>query len=308
MKRLGYVLMALVLAIGLGGCELETKMDSSSVPDGLKVPNEKWLQASFYEMELAHEKGLMAARPEKPSEYLAPVPGNTSEKDGYFDTHYSQRYAYYRKAMEVYLLQTLRLDVYDKQVEDSGLSFIPMPESKRGEYQRLSVLELNHLYIQNSPHIERLGAKDIALLNRLYDENGQSGVVTQEALDLVARTYPELIRQYDALTEAPFPDGSLTRQDTISAWDPNSLVVVFLVPDRFDENGNSIPDDIPLMHQREDWLVAELPKMRKQMMEQVDVPVTLVTCKSYSHWDIVFDNEIRRGLRAYQPSPNRPAY
>ena len=283
----------------------KTELDLSSVPEGLKAPDEQRLSAWYYEMEVAYEKGLMTTKPEPPPERPAPAPGSEPAKDGYFDQRYCQRYAYYRKAMEVYLLTTLRLDVYDKQVEDSGLSFTPMPEGKKGEYQRLSVLQLDHLYIYNSPHIERLSEEDIAILERLYEESGHTGEVTQEALDFVARTYPELIRQYNPTIKAPYYDGSLL-VDGARVWNPDSLVIVFLAPYRSDASGNSIPEDIPLMYQREDWLVAKLPKMRQQMLERVDVSVTLVTSDSYDHWDITFDDEIRRGLSLYAPNPNRP--
>ena len=298
--------LSVALTVSLAACGVKTEPDLSSVPGGLSVPGEQGLPAWYYELTLAYDKGLMATRPEPPLERPAPAPGSDSEPDGYFDAYYCERYAYYRKAMEAYLLATLRLDVYDKQVEDSGLSFIPMPEGKKGEYQRLSVLQLDHLYIYNSPHIERLSEEDIAILERLYEKNGQTGEVTQEALDFAARTYPELIRQYNALTQAPFPEGSQIMQDGISVWDSDSLVVVFLAPYRSDEIGNSIPEDIPLMYQREDWLVAKLPKVRLQMMEKVDMPVTLVTSSSYDHWDITFNDKIWSGLSLYTPDSNRP--
>ena len=160
---------------------METEVDLSSVPDGLNVPGEQGLPAWYSEMELAYEKGLMATKPELPSGRPTAT-GSKPARDGYFDQRYCERYAYYRKAMEVYLLKTLRLDVYDKQIKDSGLSFIPMPDGKKGEYQRLSVLQLSHIFIYSSPHIERLSTEDVAILERLYLENGQTGTVPQEAL------------------------------------------------------------------------------------------------------------------------------
>jgi hypothetical protein len=287
---------------------METELDLSSVPDGLSIPGGQGLPAWYPEMELAYEKGLMATKPEPPPERTAPAPGDRPEPDGYFDQRYRERYAYYRKAMEVYLLQTLRLDVYDRQVEDSGLSFIPMTGHKIGEHQRRSVLELDHIFIQSSPHIERLGAEDIALLELLYQENGQSGTITQEALDLVERTYAELIRIYDIAAMAPYPENTRLIASSGTGWNPDSLVIVFVAPNRSDEGGNSIPEDIPLMYQREDWLVAELPKIRKQMMERVDVPVTLIVSKLPDSWAITFDEHVWQGASYYKPNPNRPAY
>ena len=288
---------------------METELDLSSVPEGLSVPGEHGLGAWYPEMELAYEKGLMATKPEPPPERPAPVPGNDPEPDGYFDQRYCERYAYYRKAMEAYLLSTLRLDVYDKQMEDSGLSFIPMPEPKKGKYQKLSVLQLDHLYIYNSPHIERLSEEDVAILERLYEENGQTGEVTQEALDFVERTYAKLIIDLDPLTGEPYPDNVfLIQSGDGTSWDPDSLVIVFLAPYRYDESGNYMPDEGELIYQREDWLVAKLPRMRLQMMERVDMPVTLVTCERRDYWDITFNDKIWSGPSPYQPNPNRPKY
>jgi hypothetical protein len=326
-KAAAYAMLSVFISLSLGGCVMQaeanpivpkpdmtdtglglilTEPDLGSVPPGLNIPGEQELPASYSEMVMAYGKGLMDVLPpwKQPP---PPLIGGPPVSEGYFDQRYCERYAYYRKAMELYLLKTLRLDVYDRQVEESGLLFIPVPEDKKGEYQRRSVLGLDHVYIQSSPHIERLSTEDIALLNRLYDENGQSGTVTQEALALVERTYAELIIDLDPTTGAPFPDGVLLMKGGDgTVWNPNSLVVVFLAPYRYDEVGNTAPGDVELSYQREDWLVARLPKIRLQMMEKVGVPVTLVTCKMKDSWDLIFDDQIRRGPSLYAPNPNRP--
>ena len=314
-KAVAYTLCSLALTVSLGGCYMHmepdfmsAELDLSSVPEGLSVPGEQGLEAWYYELELAYEKGLMESLPERSQEIKgSDIPGGKPIMDGYFDAYYCQLYAYYRKAMEAYLLTTLRLDAYDKQVEDSGLYFIPVRDVSKGESHRLSVLRLDHLYIHNSPHIERLSEEDVAILKRLYDENGQAGTITQEALDLVARTYPELIRMYSQVTQAPYGTEYVIKSSG-TMWNPDSLVIVFLAPYRSDENGNSISEDIPLMYQREDWLVAKLPKIRLQMLERVDVPVTLAASNSGNLWDITFDDKIWDGPVPYQPNPNRPKY
>ena len=48
------MLLVLVTAISMGGCEMETELDLSSVPDGLNVPGEQGLPAWYSEMELAY--------------------------------------------------------------------------------------------------------------------------------------------------------------------------------------------------------------------------------------------------------------
>jgi hypothetical protein len=285
---------------------MDTELDLSSVPDGLNVPGEQGLPAWYPEMELAYEKGLMATKPDPSLERPTLAPGSRHEPDGYFDERYCQRYAYYRKAMEVYLLKTLRLDIYDKQVEDSGLSFIPIPKVSQGEHQRRSALELDHIFIYSSPHIERLSAEDVAILERIYQENGQTGAITQEALDFVERTYAELIRTYDIATMAPYPEGTRLSYEGIPC-SSDTLAIVFVAPYRSDGSGNSIPEDIPLMYQREDWLVANLPEMRQQMTNKVDVPVTLATSRSGDLWYLVFDEQFKNGTGSFLKSPNSPA-
>ena len=292
---------------GMGGPEpdLGTELDLSSVPDGLKVPGENGLPGCYYELRTAHEKGLMASMVPY---YISPTQpiGGSATMDGYFDERYCQRYAYYRKAMEVYLLELLRLDAYDKMMEDSGLCFVPMPEDKKGEHQKRAVLGLEHLFVLNSPHIERLSLDDIALLERLYQENGSTGEITQEALDFVARTYSELIRKYSGATQAPHPKGTRLIESSGVGWDADSLVIVFLAPYRYGEDGDYMPDEGELIYQREDWLVAELPKMRRQMIEKVDVPVTLVTCDLGDSWYITVDDKVRLGVDEYRRNPRWP--
>jgi hypothetical protein len=296
-----------MLSMGLGGCTMQTETDFSSVPDGLNIPGDQGLPAWYYEMEMAYEKGLMATKPEPPPKIKEPdAPGSAPTMDGYFDQRYREHYAYYRKAMEVYLLKTLRLDVYDKQVEDSGLSFVPIPEISKGQRQRLSVLKLNHIFIYNIPHIERLSTEDIAILERLYRENGQSGTIGQDALDFVERTYAQLIKEYSPLTREPYPKGSRLI-DGGTGWNPDSLAIVFAAPYRYDESGNYISDESELIYKREDWLVAELPKMRQQMMERVDVPVTLATSRSGDLWYLVFDEQSKNGAGSFLKRPNSPA-
>jgi len=185
---------ALILSF-CGGCATKPVVNMGIVKEGLAVPGSYSELGYHPNLQLATERGLVL----EPLDYThydyissddipdggfsQPVPfiiGVTEEKtiqvpDEYFFT----LQAYYRKSFEVYLLTTLRLDLIEKEIEDSGLGFRQMDYKEMSLLERLSNLNLKHLYICVPMRIEQLSQQDADELKRLYAENGPE--ITEEA-------------------------------------------------------------------------------------------------------------------------------
>jgi len=226
--------------------------DLSLVYDGLKVTGNPLID--YYD--LARDKGLMG-------------PQDTS-----FDEHHLELLAYYRKAFEQYMLVTLRLDTIDQGIEESGLGFAPWWDEKMtlyamSTYDQDTMLSLRHLFLRSPIHLERLSTDDLATLEALYAENGST--VTQEALDFVARTYPELIRVF--VFGRPVKEGiyvSLGPGGGACA-DPDSLVIAFT-----DDDHNEGDDESDDWQARYSYLKECLPSLQEELSKKLSVPVTLI--------------------------------
>jgi len=216
----------------------------------------------------------------KVSAYVFPDSIPDAQDRGFFDPgttrlsqHYLELSAYYRKAFEQYMLVTLRLDSIDQSIEGSGLGFAPWWDEKitlyaMSQYEKDTMLSLRHLYVKSPIHIERLNDGDLATLEGLYAENGPA--VTQDALDFVARTYPELIRIY--MGDIPIEEGAYANIDPGGACvNPDSLMIAFT-----DDDHNKGDEDSDNWKARYGYLKEYLPELQKELSEKLSVPVTLL--------------------------------
>jgi hypothetical protein len=220
----------------------------------------------------AQEKGLGTAVDESELTYDLehPYVDRRIYTTGSYSENYMETQAYYRKALEYYLLETLRLDIYEDEMEASGLDFWPASEDSMAFSKKYSNLNLIHLYLFNNLYIEQMSSEDIALLEDLYQTNGT--VITPEALELVKRTHPEVIQILDSDGNA-YPDNTypLITPSGVSV-DPRSLIIAFNDPFHYDENGSRI---LTNQQERSDYLLERLPKIRAEIAQKVGVPVTL---------------------------------
>jgi len=219
----------------------------------------------------------------KVSAYVFPDSIPDAQDRGFFDPgttrlsqHYLELSAYYRKAFEQYMLIELRLDAIDQRIEGSGLGFMSwssneMSLSGMNLYEQSTMLSLRHLYIKSAIHIERLSDGDLATLEGLYAENGST--VTQDALDFVARTYPELIKLF--IGGKPVKEGGYVLIDPGGACvNPDSLMIAFTNNETFDENGMSVKGD--KWPERFTYLKGYLPGLQEELSKELTVPVSLL--------------------------------
>jgi len=307
MKRLLPLIITIVLTVSLlGGCAMKPAVDTSLIKDDLLVPSEYLESGYFPDMQAALEKGLVLEpvdftyiadisgdppplgwdHTQMPGESpLLPREGFTEERilqvpDEYFYT----LQAYYRKAFEVYLLQTTRLDLIEKEIEEAGLDFRQVRYEKMSRLERLSNLDLKHMYICIPMRIEQLSQADADELKRLYAENGSE--ITKEALEFVKRTYPTVIR------EAVFDGVSYPLQTASGiSWNPESLVISFTMPRVYDEEGNPA-EDKTAPGEREQFLLEKLPLYWKEMQGLLDAPLTFVVERQGGSYLYTITNEV----------------
>jgi hypothetical protein len=246
-----------MLALVLGGC-MKPLDTGEYLYENLKVPTfEEYKEASWglgtsenYFL-LAEQKGL-----------------GGSER---YSERYMELQAYYRKALEVHLLEVLRLDLYEEEFATSKLDFIPEPETRISYYQRYSMLKLDHLYLRNDLYIEHLSTEDIALLEALHAQNGTE--VTPEAIELAKRTYPEVIWPYDPNDEPYSADANLVFEPYGVSAPPNALMIAFCSPAHFTEEGNL---DFTGADERAEFLLKRLPEIKAEMEAKLPVPVAVL--------------------------------
>jgi len=271
---------------------MNSSVDMSLVKDGLVIPSEYLESGNLPDMQAAIEKGLVLESVYYT--YIADAPGVEptpgwnhnllpGERDSYLhkdltveatiqvpDQHYYTLQAYYLKAFEVYLLKTLRLDLIEKEIASSDLDFREVEYERMSRLQRLSNLDLKYLYICIPMRIENLSQEDADKLKYLYAENGSE--ITEEALEFVVRTYPEVIK-YETFT------GGYPLQTGYGiSWHPESLVISFPVPypSEYTEHEDWTEERKLLGIAREEFILENLPLYWERMQPLLNVPLTLV--------------------------------
>lgn len=221
------------------------------------------------------------------------IEGETEEKIRFApDVHFYILQAYYKKALEVYLLQTLRLDLYEKKLADYGFDFGKVDHENMSSLEKLSNLDLKHMYLCIPMRIEQLSLEDAAVLKHLYEENGAE--ITEEAIEFIKRTYPEVIKERTPYMKTPCG----------LSWDPQSVVISFKVPDisEYYEDEEWISERQKMMWNPEQFLLDNLPRYWEEMQPLLDVPLTLVIERQRGHYKYTVTDVIRSGANLYQPN------
>lgn len=295
---------------------MKPAVDMSLVKDGLVIPSGYIESGYLPDMQAAIERGLVletvdftyvvdvSGNPPMPGGNHLLLPGEISYplKEGVAaettiqipDEYYLTLQAYYRKAFEAYLLQMLRLDLIEKKIEESGLDFRQVEYEEMSRFEKLSNLNLKHMYICIPMRIEQLSQVDADELKRLYAENGSE--ITKEALEFVKHTYPTVIR------EAVFDGETYYLQTSYGiSWNPESLVISFTMPDVYGEGNAWGEEQWAAEEAREKFLLDILPRYWKEMQVSLDAPLTLLIEVSDRYYRYTITDEIYRGASLYIP-------
>jgi hypothetical protein len=253
--------MLLCFTVTVTGCTVQGDVDMSKLDSGLKVSSAEEYGTAF-----------MTNRPQD---------ATAKGFDGY-DNRYLELTAFYRKALEQYLLVTLRLDRYENELLESGLGFDPITADRQDYYLKYSHLDFDFIALYNTLYIEHLSPDDLDLLQRLHEE--YDGEIANEATELVKRTYTDVIKPHDVNGQS-YSDSSYVMVDLSGiVYYPNTLKIAFYNNWYYNDDGsyiettNAEADDNH--NARRSYLFKRLPEIRNDMMAELGVPVTLVVAES----------------------------
>jgi hypothetical protein len=255
------------MVTNLGGCA-QPKVDMSLVKEEATAPILPRLRSDAA-FEMAEETGVLVPKDSENKSL-----GSTEESW----REYRELSAYYRKAFEVYALKTLRLDLLDKELKNSNLGFVLVPEEKRSEQQNNTSLKLDCLYIYSRGYnIEYMSQEDIDTLRRLEAEN--KTVITDEALELISRSFKDVIRQYDSLNGQPYPDDMMRDMPGSTSGvgtNLNSLIIMVPNVEIYGDDGSEIPENAELYAKREKYLLKRLPELYDEYTEKLGMKVNFI--------------------------------
>jgi hypothetical protein len=275
------ILALLLLLTGLmiaGGCEMNTNEADSYVPyEGLKLPtpmqqyiaNDPTFGGSFtpgyFSWPEASAKGLY------------------DEGTG-LNVKYFYMQALYRKGLDAMLVEELDLDRYDREIGAQSTHFVPVDIMKEFNsdpesyfWSSLSMMNLDHIFLRNSVHVERLEGDDLQIFEDAYAERATE--VSEEMREVIERTWKRIINtEADGSNEIYVYYSGIPRDD-----DPTSdtLVLQVWVGDYFaeDEIGeDGLELDEPFAEYKAGYNRARnkiLPKMEKDFSKKIDLPVKI---------------------------------
>lgn len=141
----------------------------------------------------------------------------------------------YRIGLSRYLLDTLDLEEYDKELSESQMNYIPNDEKNESTAQKKDKLGLTYIYLRNELHLDRLTEEEIELLKK-ETEGIETGILSDEAMRMIINTFPDVISQKQI--EKPEDKNVETMYDNNGDFvKVNTLVLRIGTKSEFDENG-----------------------------------------------------------------------
>lgn len=158
----------------------------------------------------------------------------------------------YRIGLSQYLLETLDLEKYDKELLESDMDYIPYYEGATGanisESQKRDKLGLTYIYLRNNLHLERLTKEETEILAKEV-ENMESDILSDEVMNVIINTFPDVIAY--KIVETPEDKKVMTSYDNNTDFvELNALVLKIATNEEFDENGNYVNKEHEVQKQR----------------------------------------------------------
>ena len=181
-------------------------------------------------------------------------------------------YKNYNLLLDKYLVDKLKLNVYDKNIEDAGLMFFPEKREDMDFYQYISAMGLKYLYLRNDLYVEKLSKEIVDRLISLKTEDlAKPG---KEITKLIEATYKRVI------DVSPESDGSYMSRygpDGDRFWFPSNELVIGLRYDMFADNGLGEEDVWLENHNKQiSFIAALMEEINAKGNDLLGVPVNLV--------------------------------
>lgn len=156
----------------------------------------------------------------------------------------------YRIGLSQYLLETLDLEKYDRELSHSEMNYIPYEEEdrKKSDAQKRDKLGLTYIYLRNNLHLERLTKEETEILTK-EAENEESDILSDEAMNVIVNTFPDVIAY--KIVETPEDKKVMTGYDNDTDFvELNALVLKIGSKSEFDENGDYVSEEHEVEKQR----------------------------------------------------------
>ncbi len=113
---------------------------------------------------------------------------NDNQKENYLNL-----YQLYSNLLYEYLIDKLKLNVYDKMMVDARNHFEMVKLENMDFYQYLAKDYLKYFYIRNNLYIERLDIEELAFLKKKYESKDYK--LDQDTIKFIRKTYPKVIAE-----------------------------------------------------------------------------------------------------------------
>lgn len=176
----------------------------------------------------------------------------------------------YRIGLSRYLLDTLELEQYDKDLSESDMRYIPNEEESKSEPQKDDRLGLTYIYLRNELHMDRLTEEQTRLLQK-EAEHMEDGMISEDVMDVIVQTFADVMAYKPV--EAPADKEIKTLYDNNGDFvEINAIVLRIGTQSEFDENGSYVNKEHEVEKQR------KLKNFSEQMEEQLkgklgDIPI-----------------------------------
>ena len=153
-------------------------------------------------------------------------------EDGKVNDKYNKLYINYKKILDYYLVNKYYLKKYEEMLDNSGLSFVPVADSKKDFYQQNSFMNLKYFYLRNDLAIEKLSLEDIDTIVNLKDE--ELVRPSSDLINIIKRTSKDVLNSSNGTSKTINYYGG-----DFYGFPPN--IIVFGV--RYEEHENNINKD-----------------------------------------------------------------
>lgn len=207
MKKTFKYAISLVTLFSLGGCIATSEGTSTITPKNVNDIISK--NKEQYDLNLAKEKGLCKV-----------------EKQELNCTEYESLQKKYRQIYEKWLVQELKLDVLNTNIQQSSEKYTPTKTYNKQTFEhQQSTMAFDYIHMKNLLRIEQLTQSEIEELRQTSD------------VSFVQKTFKKLIK----INQKEASDVNVGLQPEFPEFTPNeSILIVISYSNDFDGNGNYI--------------------------------------------------------------------
>ena len=185
------------------------------------------------------------------------------------NTEYIERI--YRIGFSKFLLEKLDLQMYDDELKEDEMNFIPCDEEHKTDTQKKDELKLNYIFVRNDVHVERLSDEQKAVL----EKQDLDKVYSNDVMDIIEKTYVDVmgykkIESEEDKTAKTFYDERFA--PVFVTFD--TIVIKIATMHEYDKKGNYVNKEHE--YEKEEALEKYAVNMEKELQGKLgDIPISV---------------------------------